>query len=235
MVQKAAAKYPTEGLALASQLKTTASPPLTVADGYDRWADTYDSAANATRDACAIELRSQPLELAGARVLELGCGTGANTVWLAERAAEVIAIDFAPRMLDCARRRATARNINFAAHDINRRLPLDDGVIDVVIETLVLEHVAKLDRLFAEVSRVLRPGGVFMISELHPYRQLMGKQARFLDGETDTELLIEAWPHTITEFVNAILGAGLSLVRVAEHPDDAAGFPRLFSLTATKP
>ena len=104
--------------------------------------------------------------------------------------------------------------------------------MDLVVENLVLEHLADIRGLFAEVRRVLRPGGVFLMCELHPYRQLMGAQARFIDPDTQEELLVEAYPHTIAEFVDAALGAGLTLLRIDEAAADDAGFPRIFSLTA---
>jgi malonyl-CoA O-methyltransferase len=208
------------------------SQPLPVVAGYDRWAATYDSVANPTRAAAAAHLRAQPFALHGARVLELGCGTGLDTQWLAERAAEVVALDFAPAMLEIARRRLDASHVRFLAHDIAHPLPIGDGLMDLVVENLVLEHMAEIAGLFAEIRRVLRPGGVFAMCELHPYRQLMGTQARFVDPETAVEQLIEAYPHTIAEFTNAAIAAGLTPVRLGEEASDAAGFPRIFSLAA---
>jgi malonyl-CoA O-methyltransferase len=206
-------------------------PPLPVAKGYDRWSATYDATINPTRAAAAAYLRAQPISFNGARVLELGCGTGLDTQWLAERAAEVIALDFSPGMLAVARRRLDAHNVRFTAHDISKRLPVDDGRIDLVVASLVLEHLRDLRPLFAEVRRVLRPGGMFLMCELHPYRQLMGAQARFVDPATQEEEVIEAYPHTIAEFVDVALATDLALVRIDEAASDDMGFPRIFGLT----
>ena len=57
-----------------------------IARAYDRWARTYDTDANTTRDLDAEVLRRSSLAIDGRDVLELGCGTGKNTGWLAERA-----------------------------------------------------------------------------------------------------------------------------------------------------
>ena len=60
---------------------------------YDIWSQTYDQDKNATRDLDAVVMRAQPFELAHANVVEIGCGTGKNTEWLAREAAEVVALD----------------------------------------------------------------------------------------------------------------------------------------------
>ena len=132
-------------------------PPSEVALAYDRWFATYDSDRNATRDLDALVLRSAGLTLAGARVLELGCGTGKNTEWLVEQARSVMALDFSAGMLSRARQRVTASNVQFAVHDVRERWPLDDGAVDRVIANLVLEHVEQLDSVFSESARVLAP------------------------------------------------------------------------------
>jgi hypothetical protein len=65
-----------------------------VGRAYDRWAASYDADRNATRDLDAAVVRSVPFVLDGRDVLELGCGTGKNTPWLAGRAKTVIGLDF---------------------------------------------------------------------------------------------------------------------------------------------
>src|SRR6476659_4013139 len=79
--------------------------PTDVADAYDRWSRQYDDDRNATRDLDAFVLRQVPLQLAGARVLAVGCGTGNNSAWLVSQVRELIALDFSAGMIDVARRR----------------------------------------------------------------------------------------------------------------------------------
>jgi malonyl-CoA O-methyltransferase len=54
-----------------------------VAAAYDQWADTYDNDHNRTRDLAGNILREAGLAVAGRSVVEIGCGTGRNTEWLA--------------------------------------------------------------------------------------------------------------------------------------------------------
>ena len=208
-----------------------------VADAYDRWAASYDDAPNATRDLDAVVLRRAALRVAGRDVLELGCGTGKNTVWLAEQARHVVAMDFSAGMLDVARRRVRAPTVRFVEHDVRAAWPVDAGSTDVVVGNLVLEHVRDLAPVYAEAVRVLRPGGQLFLCELHPYRQLRGGQAHFTDAATGETVHVPAFTHTVSEYVNAGVAAGLTLRALGEwlEPDAPAGSPpRLLSVLFEK-
>ena len=109
-----------------------------VARAYDRWSRRYDDDDNTTRDLDARVVRQSPLHLAGARVLELGCGTGKNSQWIAAQARELVALDFSPGMLDVARRRVRAAHVRFVEHDITRPWPVEPASCDVVLGNLVL-------------------------------------------------------------------------------------------------
>ena len=75
-------------------IMTSPSDKTEIAAAYDRWAETYDTDLNRTRELAAAVLRQSNLKLAGRNVIEIGCGTGHNTEWLAERASSVLAMDF---------------------------------------------------------------------------------------------------------------------------------------------
>ena len=209
------------------------STPADVADAYDRWSRQYDDDRNATRDLDAFVLRQAPLHLAGARVLEVGCGTGKNSAWLVSQARELIALDFSPGMLDVARRRVRASNARFIEHDVTRSWPAETGSVDIVVGNLVLEHVRDLAPVFREASRVLRAGGQLFVCELHPYRQLRGGQAHFVDVHTDETVHVAAFRHTASEYVTDAHAAGFILRALGEwlEPDAEPGAPpRLLSL-----
>lgn len=204
-----------------------------VAMAYDLWASQYDSNDNLTRDLDASVVRAAPLLVQGRHVLELGCGTGKNTTWLAESAQHVVALDFSVGMLEVARRRVQASNVQFVQHDVRQSWPLDNSAVDLVIGNLVLEHVQDLAPIYAEASRVLRTGGQLFLCELHPYKQLAGSQARFSDHVTSETVLVQAFVHTTAEYVNGALAAGFTLQHLGEWYDDGAaegGPPRLLSL-----
>lgn len=205
---------------------------LPVGFGYDLWAATYDTDANATRDLDAAVLRATALPLEGASIVEIGAGTGKNTAYLAERARTVVALDLSEGMLARARARVTAPHVRFVQQDITTRWPVADGIADLVIGNLVLEHIADCGPVMDEARRVLRPGGLAVLCELHPYRQWRGAGAKIAgpDGETPVQTFL----HSTTAYVTGALAAGLTLTAMAEIGDEpqdgASSLPRLLQL-----
>jgi malonyl-CoA O-methyltransferase len=225
-------------MAESTQAQRIALASSDVAEAYDRWSRQYDLDRNTTRDLDALVVRRAPLILAGARVVELGCGTGKNSDWLASQARELFALDFSPGMLDVARRRVRAANVRFVEHDITRPWPVEHGSADVVVGDLVLEHVRDLAPVYREAVRVLRPGGQLFLCELHPYRQLRGGQAHFVDLASDETVSVSAFRHTVSEYVNGAIAAGLSIRALDEWLEDDASrdaLPRLLSILLARP
>jgi 2-polyprenyl-3-methyl-5-hydroxy-6-metoxy-1,4-benzoquinol methylase len=196
---------------------------------YNEWVYQYDVNINLTRDLNADVLRQQSFDLTGKRVLEIGCGTGLNTVWLAERAQRVIGMDLSDGMLQTACDRLRGLNVDVLQADITKPWPLHQG-FDVLIATLILEHVYHLAPVFSEACRVLHPGGLLYISELHPYKQLQGTQARYHQVETGQDVLVPAFRHQVSEYTNEAIEAGFTLRHLGEwqHASDTA--PRLLTL-----
>lgn len=134
--------------------------------------------ASATYDASAVlqaELRRQMIERLGwiafepATVLDLGCGTGHGALALAARwpNARVIAVDFAPAMLEeAARHDAAGRCERLCADALS--VPLPDAGMDLIFSNLLLPWCEDLDALFAEVARLLRPRGLFTFTTVGP-------------------------------------------------------------------
>lgn len=213
-----------------------------VADAYARWASRYDHDPNPTRDLDAWVLREHGPDVRGREVLELGGGTGKNTTWLAEHATRVVTLDFSTEMQAHAHARLAAlgvpaERVAFVTHDIRRPWPLEDERVDLVVADLVLEHVQDLAPIFAEAVRVLRPGGTLWIAELHPERQRRGGQAHFVDGDSGETVHVPAHRHTISEYVNGAITAGLRVRRLGEWLEpgaDADAPPRLFTLRAKR-
>ena len=204
-----------------------------VAAAYDRWAATYDIDANQTRELAAAALRQQNLKLADRDVIEIGCGTGRNTQWLIEHGAQVVALDFSPGMLRLAKERVNSPPTRFVQHDINRAWPTADASADLVIAMLVLEHIKELQPVFAEAARTLRRGGELFICELHPFRQMSGRQAEFTDPQTGEVERVAACLHDVSEYVNTGLGLRLELLHLGEWRDSGArpnDLPRLLSI-----
>lgn len=108
---------------------------------------------------------------AGDGVLDLGCGTGEALLHAADRAGSegfVIGIDMTAAMVTQAGARirdAGRGNIDVRLGEIES-LPLPDASVNIVISNCVVCLSPEKDRVFAEISRVLKPGGRFSIADI---------------------------------------------------------------------
>ena len=194
---------------------------------YTRWADRYDSDRNLTRDLDRTVMEQMLAGRPFPTILEVGCGTGKNTPFLAELGGRVTAVDFSPGMIAQAKAKITAPNVTFQVADITQPWPTADAAFDLITFNLILEHIADLPFVLAEASRSLAAGGQLFISELHPFKQYQGSQARFVRDEATT--LIPAFTHHISDFLTAAALSGLTLTSLNEwwHEADDGKPPRL--------
>ena len=137
--------------------------------------DAYDGVEGYVPDAdlklgCGLPVEHAGLA-PGQTVLDLGAGAGLDA-FVARRivgeAGRVLGVDFTPKMVEKARKNATSlgyENVQFDHGDIEA-LPFADASVDVVISNCVLNLVPDKARAFAEMRRVLRPGGHFCVSDV---------------------------------------------------------------------
>jgi malonyl-CoA O-methyltransferase len=207
---------------------------MNIQKAYNEWSASYDSDENLTRDLDQQVLREALASLHVQSILELGCGTGKNTSFLAQIGRHVQALDFSEGMIAKAREKVRSENVKFSVADLTRKWPCEDEAYQLIVCNLVLEHIEDLAFIFSEAFRGLQEKGRFLIHELHPFRQYAGKKARFeRDGET-TE--IPAFVHHISEFTNAASQQGFTLVKLDErwHAADQNKPPRLVSFLFEK-
>jgi SAM-dependent methyltransferase len=122
--------------------------------GYEDWYATERGRRADRAERALLERLLAPLATAR-RALEIGCGTGHFTRWLADRFPHVIGIDRAPAMLREARRRdARLRLVEADAE----ALPVGSGAVDVSLFVLSLEFVERPAVALAEAVRISRRG-----------------------------------------------------------------------------
>ena len=177
--------------------------------GYNKWSDFYDSYPNPT---LAIDDLSFPKFYSGIRnkrVLEIGCGTGRHTKRLIELKNTVVGVDISAGMLKKARQKINNPNVFFIEGDIlNVKIP--NAPFDSIVMSLVLEHILDLNRFFNRSAELLKAGGSFLFSEIHPERTKAGTMAHFKQTNGD-EFYLESRPHTELEIRNAASKCGFEI------------------------
>lgn len=98
---------------------------------------------------------------AGARVLDLACGTGDITYEIAARGADATGLDVTIRMLELANAKRSGAPVHFLAGDM-MALPFAAAQFDVVTSGYGIRNVPTIQPALSEIHRVLRPGGLFL-------------------------------------------------------------------------
>lgn len=199
----------------------------TVEEAYDRLAETYETQEN---DPYCADLEFPAMkdllpDVAGKRVLDAGCGHGRYAEWLAERGADVVAVDENAEMLERAERRVGERATIHRA-DITEPLAFaDDDEFDGVVCGLSLHYVEDWREPFAEFARVLRPGGFLAFSAQHPVDEYVAFEAQnyfAVERETmtwpaaDGEVDVPFYRRPFAEVVNPLLETGFRLDELVE-------------------
>ena len=159
------------------------------------------------------------------RILDVGCGEGQVARALAASGSTVVGIDPTLRNIEVARERRGGPEYRVGTAD---SLPFPECSFDSVVACLVFEHIDALDDSIAEVSRVLRPGGVFAFFLNHPLLQTPGSgwiDDHIIDPPeqywrigaylVETESIEEVEPGVMVRFVHRPLSRYLNAL--AEH------------------
>ncbi|MGI8434658.1 MAG: class I SAM-dependent methyltransferase [Nocardioidaceae bacterium] len=174
-------------------------------------------------------------EVAGERMLEVGCGAAQCARWVTTRGAEVLGIDLSYRQLQHAQRidAETGVSVPVVCATVDA-IPFADRVFGLAFSAFgALPFVLDITQALREVSRVLRPGGRFVFSVVHPVRRM------FADDPTDAGMAVtrsyfDRTPyvetddagsvsyvephHTLGDWVSALRSAGLVLEELVEPP-----------------
>ena len=194
--------------------------------GFDLWAEVYDEQANPLT---ALEERvlSRVLPpLRGRDVLDAGCGTGR---WLKRIAISeprsLTGIDASAAMLE--RARAKLGDKATFHHGDCTRFPVDAASCDVLFCSFVLSYVGDLKGFARECARIMRPGGVVLLSDMHPVTAVeRGWKRGFRSEGAGLQLATRHWAlHSITE---AFQACGYEVKHLLEPSFDAPEL-RLFA------
>jgi len=195
-------------------------PVVDVRSGYGEWVETYEQSV---QDAMDIELLGGLRQVPWADVREaadLGCGTGRTGAWLRSRGVPAIdGVDLTPQMLDRARSKNVYRRL-VEAPVTSTGLP--SGPYDLVITSLVDEHLAELPPLYREAHRLAAPGASLVLVGYHPQFIMAAGMPTHFHGRSGEPVAIETHLHLLSDHVTAALEAGWVLVEMKERLIDDA-------------
>lgn len=189
-------------------------PAMSLVAGYDGWASAYDDPGNGLFPIEEALLHAILDRLPVGTAVDAACGTGRHTAYLSQHGHSVHGFDLSLRMLAIAR--AKVPDGRFAEADL-RSMPLPDQSADTVVCALALAHIEHLEPVFAEVARILRPGGHFVVSDTRG--QFVGSPLYpiikwDLEGRFG---YIPTWRHATSAYLRAALPHGF-VVRDCQEP-----------------
>ena len=175
------------------------------------------------------------------RMLDMGCGEGQVARLAAEKGLQVVGLDPAFTQVALAASRAGGPEyFQGSSTDVG----LATACVDAAVACLVFEHIALIDPALAELERVMRPGGTFLLLLNHPLLQTPGSgwiDDQVLDPpeqywrvgpylseantmeEVEQGVFIRFYHRPLSRYINAAIEAGFRLERM-EEPAPAAGF-----------
>jgi SAM-dependent methyltransferase len=193
-----------------------------------RFARMYLRSAASAEERGATGHRRRLLEGLGGTVVEIGAGHGLNFPHYPPEVAEVVAIEPEPTLRSEAEAAAATAHVPIRVlAGVAEQLPLEDGSADAVVASLVLCSVPDQARAFAEIRRVLRPGG-----ELRFYEHVVPRcqPKRLLLQVIDRSGL---WPaiaggcHPARDTTEAMMQAGFDIEEIERFGFSAAPFQPL--------
>lgn len=179
--------------------------------GYAVWSATYDYDDNpllAVEEPAVLRLLG---DLTQGRALDACRGTGRLTARLIERGHAVIGVDSSPAML--ARAAAAVPRADFVLGSLDR-LPFATETFDLVVCALALTHQAALGPAFAELARVVRPGGYVLTSDIHVVSLYLGGVAGVVHQREAK--VMPATRFGPSDYVGAARASGLEVLECRE-------------------
>ncbi len=189
-----------------------------VRTGYAQWVTTYEDTVEDAMDVALLEELTVPSWNAVRRAADLGCGTGRTGDWLRGKGvASIEGVDLTPEMLEVAKSRG-AHDRLFEADAT--ATGLDSGAYDLVIASLIDEHLSDLRPFYGEAWRLAGPGALCVLVAFHPhFIMATGMPTHFTSGSGEP-VAITTNIHLVSEHVTAGLREGWRLVEIREGTVD---------------
>ncbi len=169
--------------------------------GYNLAADVYDENENYLNSFEQGELIPLLGALAGKKVLDVGAGTGRLSLPLANRGADVTALDVSSKMLDLIKKKNV--KITTIIGDAEA-LPFEDNTFDIVTAAFLIVHLKNPTRFFDEAYRVLKDGGILAVTNIN---QKDPPQVKTKEGK----IIIESFYHRPEKIIEILQSLAFSI------------------------
>jgi malonyl-CoA O-methyltransferase len=201
-----------------------------VLTGYAEWAKSYPAKAHNL----LMQLEEQAMlsllpDTKGKICLDLACGSGRYLAHLqAQNAGRVFGVDYSADML--AQAHAAVPSFSLARSPF-LALPFPANSFDLITCGLAVGHEQNLNGLLAEAARLLRPAGIILYSDFHPFVALAGGQRTFT-GQNGRVFTLTHYIHLYQHHQQACRAAGLSIETVLEPVPGAPAQPSFRQIPA---
>jgi arsenite methyltransferase len=156
----------------------------------------------------------------GEYTLDLGSGRGNDVIRMADEVGsegKAYGMDVSTEMLKKARRQAAklaVENAEFIEGELES-IPLEEDHIDLIISNCVINHAEDKDKVWAEVYRVLKPGGRFVVSDIYSTKEVPDEY------RTDPEAIAECWAGSVERsvYMKQLEAAGFTDVQILEESE----------------
>lgn len=183
-------------------------------EGYGRWAASYQEEVNPIKANSDRLIEKWFPDVRNKAVLDAGCGTGRFCTLAEERGASTITgIDLSSEMIAVARKHAT--KTEFICGDLNAiSIPMES--FDLVLCALVLAHCEELAKPLSNLCQSVRPDGVLLITDFHPFLSLQNARRTFRDKAAGKTFEIQHYVHSLGEYFSNLPRFGLSMEELEE-------------------
>lgn len=164
-------------------------------EGYDKYAKFYDKTLEYLDSFEQGKLMAVTGPVKGKKVLDVGCGTGRIIRKLTEKGATVTGLDLSSEMVLVAQKKFP--KVKFVEGDIEK-LPFNDEEFDVVVASFLIVHLKGLMKAFDEVYRVLKAGGIFVITNINQ------RKAPKLKMKNRDKIVIDSYYHMPDHVIKAL-------------------------------
>lgn len=193
---------------------------MDIKNAYNLWSLNYDKQPNnlmlALDEALFDELLTD-VSLYNKIIADIGCGTGRHWQKIyAKQPGKIIGYDVSEGMLSILKRKYPGAETYKL--ETNRLKDLPDNSCDIILSTLAIAHIKKIEDAFLEWARVLKPDGHIIITDYHPVALAKGGNRTFMHN--GKQVAVKNYVHSIKKIENIIDKLNFEIVTFIEKKID---------------